>query len=391
MTPLTIMLKRLGSPATFEEFPREEYDLRCDRARKLMDEFGFDALFITEEKNYFYLSGHSTLQHQCKTRPLILIMPKKSEPVLMISSSQKLGAGRASWIEDIRTLDVVPYDPVGPLENTLKEIGLDDANMGAELGSEQRLCMPFNDFTRLKAALPKANFLDASQLLLKLRMIKSQWEIERMRTNCQITSRAIEGCFDRVKEGMTERDVAKILAMCMLEEGADRLAFLLFDGSYSGYPADRVFRTGDTLAIDTGSVYRGYWSDFGRMAVFGKPSHKQEQMNKLTWDINQKCIDTLKPGVKLSEVAAACLKEYKKRVPEGYVKGRLGHGMGLDLGEPPSIALSDTTVLQPGMVLAVEVCRVFSDYGFFEPEENVAITPDGCEVLSTASRGLRTL
>ncbi|MEM2896283.1 MAG: Xaa-Pro peptidase family protein, partial [Candidatus Bathyarchaeia archaeon] len=230
----------------------------------------------------------------------------------------------------------------------------------------------------------------------ELRMVKSKSEIERIRKACEITSKAYKKCFETIKEGMSEIEVMRILFDFISKEGGSSPWCIMNSGPYnydvvSWGPANFKLKKGNLLWIDAGCTYKDYGSDFSRMVSIGEPSEKQKRAHRIVCKITKTCIEAIKPGVKVSHIAKLCNKEFQKEgLTITFRAGRIGHGMGMMLTEPPHIAVYDETMLKPGMVITIEP-GIVADYGCFHVEENVAITEDGYEVLSTASRELKVI
>ena len=188
-------------------------------------------------------------------------------------------------------------------------------------------------------------------------MVKSDAEVAYIRKSCEIASRALEHCLDSVEDGMTERQAIKVLYEGMMREGAD-----MPGAAKTRRPTDhdRVLHKGDFFRIDTACVYNCYWSDIARMTVVGGASEVQQKMHEYIWDLNRRCVNEIRPGVKASSIVDFYNKEVTKGLPS-YIpplkkKDRLGHGVGLEPTEPPSIALEDQTVLEPGMIVSYGAC-----------------------------------
>ena len=122
--------------------------------------------------------------------------------------------------------------------------------------------------------------------------------------------------------------------------------------------------------------------------MIGKPSEKQKARYSTILQLTDLCIKAVKPGVKAADIAHICAVELQRRgLDLTFRAGRLGHGIGLMLTEPPHIANYDSTILEPGMIITIEPGFV-TEYGVFQAEENVLVTTDGYEILSTASTDL---
>jgi len=387
----------------YKRFPKEEYEHRWERARTLMKEHALDALLITEANNFTYLSGgHGDFSF---SRPTVMILPQKGQAVMIVHEFFEASQRRESWIGEIRSYSSIANTPIDLIKGAIQEIGLAGGKIGAELGREQRLGLPFNDFIELTRILPGVEFLDASDVFWGLRMVKSEAEITCMRGAGKITGSAFKRCFERVREGMTEKEAAKIMFQAAVAEGGAQVWVLCNSGPYnyeSGFlsnPGEYKLEMGNLLWLDSGCSFKGYASDFSRMAAIGKPSDNQKKMYASVDRITQTVTAAIRPGITASALSRLCNTEFEKAGLKAIWGGgdctarqsnranRIGHGIGMATTEPPHIALFDNTVVVPGMTITIEP-TVVTDYGHFNIESNVVVTGDGFEVLSQASREL---
>ena len=285
----------------YKRFPKLEYEKRWERAGKLIADNGLDALLITEANNYTYFSGgHRDFSF---SRPTVMVLPKKGEPVVMVHDFFDASQHRESWVEDIRPYTSISGFPVELLKSVCGDLGINAGKIGAELGREQRLGMSYNDFVKITEELPNAEFIDASDILWELRMIKSAAEIDCLRKACEISSRAFEKCFQKVRPGMTEKEAAKILYDATVEEGGSSVWVVSNSGHYnyeSGFlphPGNYTLEKGNLLWFDTGCQYNGYSSDFSRMAAICHFSDEQKKMYEIVDGITQKCVEAIRPGI----------------------------------------------------------------------------------------------
>lgn len=387
----------------YKRFPKPEYESRWERARERMRAAGLDALFITEAGNFTYFSGgHGDFSF---SRPTIMVLPQKGNPLLIVHDFFEHSQQRESWVDDIRTYSSFGALPFDMLKATCEELGLNTGRIGAELGTEQRLGLPYNDFVRITQELPGADFSDASDLFWELRMVKSKAEVEYMRKACSISSQAFNTCFKSIRPGMTEKDAAKIIYDTAVEAGGTAVWTLSNSGPYnyeSGFlpnPSEHVLEKGNLLWLDTGCKVNGYSSDFSRIAAIGEPSSDQKKMYEIVNGISDTAVEAIRPGIKASDLSRLCNREFEKAgLKEIWGDGdcssaqsnraqRVGHGIGMATTEPPHIALFDDTELKTGMVVTIEP-TVVTKYGHFNIESNVLVTEDGPEVLSTATTEL---
>ena len=382
------------SESEYKSFPRLEYEKRWSRAQEQMEKERLDALFITEPLNYNYFGGASPSFSYA--RWTIVVFPKDGKPTLIAHQFVEESTRRETWIENIKIYKSLAEAPMDEIKQVFKEHGLTKGKVGTELGYEQRYGMSYNDFLKLKKTLPQVKFVDASSTFWKLRMIKSEAEAALLRKSCEVTSQAYEECFETIEEGMTEKEVEKTFLSAMANRGATR-PWCFINSSpinypvISGAPTIQKLKKGNTVWIDGGCNYGGYWSDFCRVGSVGKASEKQRKMHETTLKLTHLCIDMIKPRVKVAEIAKVCEKEAKKMGVElTFRAGRYGHGIGLMLTEPPHIATYDRTVLEPGMTITIEPGFV-TNYGVFQNEENILVTQKGHEILSKASTGLHQI
>jgi Xaa-Pro dipeptidase len=368
-------------------FPDAEYAQRWCRAQEVMRRADLDALLITEPFNYHYFSGATPSFSYARCN--IMVIPRDRNPVIIAHEFVEASTRRETWVTDIRLYDNLIEGHVPELIRVFQDLALGDGRIGAELGYEQRLGLSYNDFQAVTHTLANVTFTDASSLLWELRMIKSTAEIQCARKACQITSEAFHVCFESIVTGMTEKEIGDIFTRTIINRGGSHPWCFINSGPYnyeviSGAPTNHQVRKGNMLWIDGGCAYRGYYSDFCRVAVMGTPSEKQKAMYATTLQLTDLCINGIRPGVKASDIAHMCAVELERQgLDLTFRAGRLGHGIGLMLTEPPHIANYDSTVLEPGMIITIEPGFV-TDYGVFQAEENVLVTTDGFEILSTA-------
>ena len=376
----------------YKIFPDSEFRQRLARAKEEMAERALDALFITDGLNFFYFTGGSP--PFSNARPHIALLPKDGEPLLVVPEVSKEALRLESWISTLKS-HLTFGAPIEMLKEMFRELGVESGRIGCELGKEQRLGISLSDFDRLKASLPDAQFVDASALLWNLRIVKSKAEVECVREACNITTKALNAAFEKARVGMRERQLANFFCNEVSKNGGFAPFTFVNSGPYNynyllgpaGFPSrisDQKLSRGNMLYIDAGCTYNGYWCDFCRMASIGKPSKEQISMHELIDNVTQECVDMVKPGIKISEIAEFCAEQMERAgYPLKGQAGRMGHGVGLMVTEPPNVSFDDVTVLKPGMTFTIEPMIVMK-YGCFATEQDLVVTEAGCEVLSKA-------
>jgi Xaa-Pro aminopeptidase len=378
------------------QIPLQEYPRRCERLKALMKAKGLKSVLLGTGSNLKYFSGYPS-PNRSGSRPFFLLLPLEGDPIFIVHSGRKAEALRFSWIEDVREYSELSRAPVKIIRGALGDRGGLDGKLGMELGFEQALDLPYLEVRRLEEGLRETAILDAGDLLWRLREIKSEAEITCMRRACLILSSAYAKAFTAAREGNTEIEIAARLRAHFEFEGALDHWILITSGAgnydlASKLPEARRIARGDLVWVDAGCAVSGYWSDFSRAAVVGEPSleqlNAQAAVHQITWEAVQK----VRPGVEIAELARFCnagLERLNFSITSSIsgLAARVGHGVGLDTTEPPHVAEYDHTILEPGMVVTIEP-GVATEYGTFHIEEDVLVTSEGPEVLSTAEREL---
>jgi Xaa-Pro aminopeptidase len=369
------------------------------RAQEAMAHSGFDALFLATGTNLCYLSGYPTVELTL-ARPFYLVIPARGEPALLVHIGREAEARRYAWIDDVRTYRRLSVAPIEELHAAFRERGLRGGRVGAELGREQRLGMPVAEFDRVRQELAPSRFGDAADVLWALRMIKADGDIAAISRACRITAAAYAETFTSARAGELDRPVAARLAGGMTARGGHDPWVLVASGpgNYAlatGAPHDRALESGDLLWFDAGCSVDGFWSDFSRAGVIGGPTTDQRDAQRRIVALTAKGVAMVRPGVPVAEIAAVVDEGVRDiglpvEVATSEMAGRVGHGVGYDITEPPHVSVDDPTILEPGMVITIEP-GVATPFGLFHAEEVVSVTALGRDILSRSPRDLRSI
>jgi len=378
---------------------RQELVERADHLRSRMADAQLDALLLTTGDNLRYVSGYPS-PARSGPRPFIFILPIDHDPVFIVHSGREAEAQTLSWAQDIRTYYRLSRAPVETIAVALRDCGLDGARVGVEIGTEQCMNIPFSDFIALQQRLPETDFVDSAPTLWGARMRKSPAEIARLRRACHISSSAFERCCPEFRAGMAEREIARMLTDTMIELGATDTWLLLTAGvgnydMVSRGPSSRTVEPGDMVYIDAGCAIEGYWSDFDRTGVAGGPSPRQLEAQRFANEVTHMAVSMVGPGANTRDIALACkraLADFPFPITSdiGQLAARVGHGEGLAIVEPPNVAEYEDTILEEGMVITIKP-GVATEFGVFHIEQDVLVTAEGSEILSTAPTEIWTI
>lgn len=377
-------------PTKVKELPLEEMELRWRRARERMDEDGLDAILVTEKGNFGYFSGaRVSTQWANKMRPNIAIVPRKGDPALLIYSLEKPRTIAASHVPNVQSYVDAPFPPADAIE-LLKSLGLENGKIGMEYGESQRMWFSQNHLEDIKAGMPGAEFVDGSGTIEWLRLHKTPVEIEKLKAAAVTSQRALERLYPTIQLGMTARQITQQLTIFMLEEGADLRAPGNIGGEFNNWPDDYVMQKGDVIRFDFGAIREGYWADICRRVALVENERAQRDQEVL-WKMITACQDALGPDILVSRIHQIHNQQAEAAgFPGAPSAKRIGHGLGIDASEPPSLSAEDDTVLEPGMVVTLEP-RFPSEYGTAHIEETYVITEDGYEMISSGQSQFLTI
>ena len=370
-------------------FDIKEFELRINKAHQMMYKNKLDALLITTPHNFRYFTGFDSYFWESPTRPWFLIIPINKEPIAVIPSIGS-SALKKTWIKNIHSWSSPnPKDEgISLLASLIKNLNNKFGNIGVEIGNESTIRMPFRDYINLQSIINEFSFIDGSNLLWNLRMIKSKDETDKLNFICNIASDAYENLPNNISINETERSICNKLKIDLINRGADHVIFMACSSGNIGYeqiifdPTDSILKNGNILFIDTGSTYDGYFCDFDRNFAFGSINEKIKNAYRATNDALTVGINEANPGKKCSDIFKSMNNILKSAGSIGNGVGRMGHGFGLQLTEPPSIMFNDETILKPGMAITIEPVFEFESGNMLVQEENIIITESGNEIIT---------
>lgn len=364
-------------------FSVAEYRARVAAAQVQMAKAGLGALLLTAEPDLRYFTGFLTRFWQSPSRPWFLMIPASGAPVAVIPS---IGAAlmQSCWISDIRTWAAPDPedDGVTLLAETLRELAGGGA-VGVPSGRESFLRMPLADFARVKA-ICGLEFVGEGGIVARLRQVKSEAEIDKIRHICAIAGRAFGRVPEIAREGVVLAQVFRDFQRLLLQEGADWVPYLAGGAGPEGYkdvisPAsDAPLQDGDILMLDTGAVWDGYFCDYDRNFAIGQASDAAQTAHGQLTHATEAGLAAAKLGARACDVWRAMADI----VGGGDTAGRLGHGLGMQLTEGLSLTAWDQTVLQAGMVITLEPGVSTTAGRMMVHEENIVIREAGPQLLS---------
>jgi len=336
-----------------------------------------------------YLTG---MHLHLMERPTILLVKQSGEAAMVLPELEK---GKLPEDGNIRpfTYGDNPNQWMMPFEQASIWLNLGEGRVGV---SPNR--MRFMELQYLEKAFPKLEFVDGGQVLERLRMIKDEDEIIKMRTAAQIAQQALLVTLRTLRAGMTEKEIANELVIQLLKAGSSsdmpfQPIVSLGENSANPHavPTERALKQGDVLLIDYGASFEGYLSDITRTFTFGEVDNELLKIAEIVLKANRAGRQVGKPGLDIGAVDRAARSVI---TDAGYGPSffhRTGHGLGMEPHEPPYVFAENDTVLAPGMTFTVEPGIYLPGKGGIRIEDDVVVRSSGLESLTDLPRELRPL
>lgn len=257
--------------------------------------------------------------------------------------------------------------------------------------------MTFQEYTDLQSFSSPVRLIPTVEWVEKLRIEKNTEEIKQIREAAAIVDKTFARVVQELKPGMTEKQVALRIDFLMREFGATGSAFetIVASGKRSALPhglaSDKVLEKGDFVLMDFGARYQGYTSDISRTLVLGKANEKQREIYTIVQEALTRTIAAAKPGMTGKKVDAVAREWITQQGYGDFFNHATGHGIGLDVHEPPVLRRTSEEVLKAGMVVTVEPGIYLPDMGGVRIEDDILLTESGCERLTRAPQSLMEL
>lgn len=237
----------------------------------------------------------------------------------------------------------------------------------------------------------KGTQLKPSHLVEELRMVKDPTELASMKKAAELTDAGVKAALKFIKVGVREYEVAAEMEYAMRKMGSEGVAFdtIVASGPRSAFPhggcTDQKIRKGEFIVLDLGARYKNYRADLTRTVMIGKPSPKQKKIYEVVREAQQKAFEKIRAGVKTRDVDAAARNVIEKAGFGKYFVHGLGHGVGLDVHEAPTLNPERLDRLNVGNVVTVEPGIYIVNYGGVRIEDTVLVHKDKAEKLTKAT------
>jgi Xaa-Pro aminopeptidase len=357
---------------------------RIHRLRLSFSALNSDALLVTHPPNIRYLCGF--------TGSAAILLVEHSRATLFTDSRYTLQARQE--VHDASTL-IAPHALLRAVAEALK------ARRGTiRLAfAPAQLTVAQKDSLQL-AAGARLRWLAAPDLIERLRAVKDADELARMRQSARLISDVWTAAVRHIKPGSSELAVAADIERRIKLQGASGPSFetIVASGPRSARPHARptpkLLRKNELVVLDQGAILRDYCSDMTRTVFLGRSSAgvragaraKVRALYDAVLQAQEAAIAAIRPGISAATVDAAARKVFKQSALERYFTHSTGHGLGLEIHEMPRLGRGEETLLEAGMIVTVEPGLYIERLGGIRIEDEVLVTAQGAEVLTSASR-----
>jgi len=349
--------------------------LKLQKLRQTLQEQNIDGILITNDYNRRYMTGFTG-----------------TAGVAIVSQKD------AVFITDFRyteqaTAQITDFTIVQHEATLLEEIATQVKAMGIKSLGFEKDTVSFGTYELYKSVIP-ADLVPVSGLIEKIRLIKTEQEINIIKVACEIADHAFTHILDFIKPGKTELEVSNELEFFMRQQGATQSSFdtIVASGLRSALPhgvaTNKVIEKGDFVTLDFGALYNGYISDITRTVAVGEPSEKLVDMYNTVLASQLLALEKVGPGLTGIQ-ADAIARDYLTEKGYGEAFGHsLGHGIGLEVHEGLGLSKRSATVLEPGMAVTIEPGVYVPGVGGVRIEDDILITESGNELLTHSTKEL---
>ena len=349
--------------------------MKLVKLRQALIDNNIDALLITNEYNRRYMTGF--------TGTAGVAIVSKVDAVFITDFRYTEQA--AEQVKDFR---IVQHKGT-----IFAEVANQVALMGVKTLGFEKDTLTYGMYELYKSEV-KAEFVPFSGLIEKIRLIKTEQEINIIKAACEIADNAFTHILGFIEPGKTELEVSNELEFFMRKQGATSSSFdiIVASGVRSALPhgvaTDKVIEKGDFVTLDFGALYNGYISDITRTIAVGQPSDKLVEMYNVVLESQLLALEKVGPGMTGIE-ADAVARDYLKSKGYGEAFGHsTGHGIGLEVHEGPGLSFRSEQVLEPGMTVTIEPGVYLPGIGGVRIEDDILITETGNEKLTHSTKDL---
>jgi Xaa-Pro aminopeptidase len=376
--------------------PAAEFPRRWGRVQQLLAELDADLLVAYADDRATFGAAHARwlADFPVHFEPVCILVPAQGEPVMLVgpeSDEYALLRGRVSDVRVLRELthpdEDYPYSVIEGLAEILADLGLDPRSLG-RVALAGRGLVAADTLRAFQEALPEAEWIDAEDTVCGLRARKTPAEQAVIREAYRIAESGIEAALEAIRPGATERAVAAAVEGAMREAGAEGTGIdtIVASGPNTrpilARSTFRVIEADDMVLLTVAPRYEGYHGAIGRLVFVGHPNPRVRAALDTAVRAHQACAAELRPGVEGRSVEAVGRRIVEEAgLGEAFLYSGL-HSVGVIEFEPPIFGPSSPVVLDPDMVISIDIPMFNTAWGGLRVEDGYLITEDGAERLT---------
>jgi Xaa-Pro dipeptidase len=361
------------------------YRERMDKIQHYLDDTGVDLALLTPSPEFQYLTG---IDYMMRERLVALVIQPKSEPFLVVPAFEESDHASHTWIPSLHpwTEEQNPYEVLRSQVGIVRGPTAAAMNESMPLGVFWSLEKSFGGFKSTGSITPMIN---------SMRLLKDESELALMKKAGEVINAAVMKAFSEARVGMSETEVMQIVQNEIVRLGAKPTFAAVQFGENSALPHHdsgmRELRKGDLVLMDCGCSIDGYNTDQTRVGVVGEPSEDMSEVYSIVLKAEETAIERIQAGL-----TCGAADGIARRIidDEGYGENfthRLGHGIGLEVHEPPYLVRGSSEELKPGMCHSVEPGVYLEGRFGIRIEDLVCVRESGVEVLTYSPKDLHRI
>lgn len=347
-----------------------------------------EGALITSSANFYYLSNYYTDPHE---RLIAVYVSIYHDPLLILPAMEKKDAEAAGW-----SFKIIAYqDHENPWKLFLDYLKRNEA-IPRSISIEQDH-LTLERYYQLKEILPEAAITDAKEILANLRVIKSKKEYTLLKQAASLADFGVETGVNAIKEGATELGIIAKIEYELKKQGTQQMSFstMALSGAQTasphGTPTMKKIEKGDLVLFDLGVVFEGYCSDITRTVAYHSISQEQESIYNTVLEAQGKSIAASKIGTAVGELDLAARSHIEEAGYGEYFTHRIGHGLGIETHEYPSMSSDNKLPMQEGMSYTIEPGVYVPETGGVRIEDMIFMTNKGPEILTKYPKELQII
>lgn len=347
-----------------------------------------DSMLVTSSANVYYLSNYLTDPHE---RVIAIYISADLDPILVLPNMEKEDALAAGWSHGI----IGYHDHEDPWELVKSALHKND-KIPQSIGIEYDQ-MTMDRYNAVTSILPNTAVKDAKELVANLRVIKNKKEYTLLKQAADLADFGIETGIKAINEGVREIDIIATIEYELKKKGIQGMSFstMALSGAKTasphGNPGTKKIEKGDMVLFDLGVVYEGYCSDITRTVAYKSVTDEQKKIYQTVLEAEQKAIDISAIGTPVGQVDLAARKHIEAAGYGEYFTHRIGHGLGIETHEYPSMHSKNDLALKEGMCYTIEPGIYVPGSGGVRIEDMVYMTDKGPEILTQSPKELRII